>query len=97
MPFSSTHLSARRAGELKQFAGKRGALNEVQESALPEELFELAHAVAAELFVVEIYGVPGPVARRNVIRRERSILSPPSVNSEPAFDPAFLWIACTCP
>ena len=36
--------------------------NEIEELAFLEEFFELAHAAAAELLIVKIYGVRGPVA-----------------------------------
>ena len=35
-----------------------GPFNEIEELTFPEELFELAHAVAAELLIVKIHAVP---------------------------------------
>ncbi len=36
-----------------------GTLDEIEEVAILQQLFELADAVAAELFVFEINGIPG--------------------------------------
>jgi len=40
---------------------KPGPFNETEELAFLDELFELAHTVAAEFLIVKIYGVPGPL------------------------------------
>jgi hypothetical protein len=44
----------------KPFSPKPRALDEVEELTLPDELFELAHAVAAELLIVKIDGAKSP-------------------------------------
>src|SRR5208283_5805593 len=48
---------------------KSWTLNEIEEVAVLQEHFELVHAVSAELFVLEVDGVPGSfLAVQNIDR-----------------------------
>ena len=51
IPGSTTHC--------KPVAPKSWPLNEIEEVTVLQEHFELAYAVPAELFVLEVHGVPG--------------------------------------
>src|SRR5208337_3829545 len=54
---------------------KSRPLNEIEEVTLLQEHFELAHAVPAELFVLEVHGVPGSFLAVQDIGRPRIRIS----------------------
>jgi len=62
MPWKTTPHSRRRLARLhppaQACSPKTGPFDKIEELAILEEFFELAHAVTAELLIVKIYGVP---------------------------------------